>query len=145
MPDFFEVKSFVDEVNLDHRIECAAKAFGSSEKFPNKVYHRMQEAPNYDPFLDLYITYKKDKIVSFCTIWKDIDNNLGYFEPVGTDPNFQKKGLGKAILNEGMKRLKEMNIKRACVGAYEDERKAFYNSSGFTERVLHRPWKRVGI
>jgi ribosomal protein S18 acetylase RimI-like enzyme len=140
LPKPFVITSFQEGVDLDSRIECVSKAFGS-KGFPKEVYYYMQKAPSYNPNIDLVITLK-NKVVSLCTVWHDRQNNIGYFEPVATHPDFQKRGLGKAILNEGLKRLNKMGVRLAYVGASGDDRKEFYNSSGFTTRVLIKPWKK---
>ena len=33
-----------------------------------------------------------------CTIWFDQVNGVGLFEPVATHPDFQGRGLGKAVM-----------------------------------------------
>lgn len=41
---------------------------------------------------------------------------IGLFEPVRTHPDFQGKGLGKAVMTEGLRRMKAAGMKRAIVG-----------------------------
>ena len=43
---------------------------------------------------------------SACTIWFDPVNAVGLFEPVATHPDFQGKGLGKAVMAEGLRCMK---------------------------------------
>lgn len=138
LPTTFEIVSFEDGFNLDSRIECSSKAF-NSKRFSKEVYHFMQKAPSYDPSLDLVIK-AGDDVISLCTIWEDRKNNLAYFEPVATHPDFQGKGLGLAIVNEGIRRLRERNIPKAYVGSAGDWRKAFYCKAGFSKSVLCKPW-----
>ncbi len=138
LPEGLEISSFAKGFDLDSRIECSAGAF-DSERFSKEVYCFMQKAPNYDPALDLVLK-DGEKVVSLCTVWQDRENSLGYFEPVATAPAYQRKGLGFAILNEGMRRLKERKVKRAYVGSYGDWRRKFYIKAGFTRSVLCNPW-----
>lgn len=140
LPAEYTFHSLDDDKFWDSKIDCTAKAFGS-EKVTREIYTFMQSAPSYDRSLDLYIVYK-DMVVSMCIIWLDTRDDLGYFEPVATHPDFQGKGLGKALLNYGMKLLKNRGIAKAYVGAYGDDRKAFYYKSGFTSSVTFRPWKK---
>lgn len=138
--DEYTIQSLDDDTYLDSKIECAAKAF-NSEKVTKEIYAFMQRAPSYQRSLDLFILYKK-KVVSLCIVWLDQRNSLGYIEPVATHPDFQRKGLGKAILNYSMQQLQERGIARAYVGAYGDERKSFYYKSGFSDSVTFQPWER---
>jgi predicted N-acetyltransferase YhbS len=138
IPKRYNVVSFEDGFDLTSRIDCSTRAF-SSKRFSKEVYRFMQKAPNYDPSLDLVIT-DKDEVVSLCTVWPDRKNDLGYIEPVATAPEYQRKGLGLAVVNEAMRRLKERGFKTAYVGSAGDWRKAFYTAAGFNKSVLSNPW-----
>jgi ribosomal protein S18 acetylase RimI-like enzyme len=66
-------------------------------------------------------------------IWYDAENRVGEFEPVGTVADFQGKGLGKAVVLDGLRRLKARGAQQAIV--YADMRYApaqrLYTSAGF--------------
>lgn len=68
-----------------------------------------------------------------CGIWFDPLNGVGLFEPVGTHPDFQGKGLGKAVMAEGMRRMKAAGMRRAVVGFDPSNAAALalYTSMGF--------------
>ena len=68
-----------------------------------------------------------------CGIWFDPLNGVGLFEPVGTYPDFQGKGLGKAVMAEGMRRMKAAGMRRAVVGFDPSNAAALalYTSMGF--------------
>ncbi len=70
---------------------------------------------------------------SACTIWFDEENRVGLFEPVATHPDFQGKGLGKAVMAEGMRRMKAAGMVSAIVGFDPDNvaARALYTSMGF--------------
>jgi mycothiol synthase len=138
LPSRYEIASFREGFDLSSRIECSSKAF-NTKNFSKEVYYHMQKAPHYNPALDLVIK-DKEAVVSLCTVWEDPENNLAIFEPVATTPEYQRKGLGLAILNEGMKKLSDRNIETAYVGFDEDWRKSFYEKAGFTKSVLGNPW-----
>ena len=80
------------------------------------------------------------EFASFCTVWFDDVNRTGAFEPVGTAPEHQRRGLGKAVMCEGLRRLKRMGATMAYVGSYSPAAHAFYSSVGFTEYDLSFPW-----
>lgn len=50
-----------------------------------------------------------------CVIWLDHHTRVGLFEPVGTHPDFQRKGLGKAVLYEGLRRMQVAGMTKAIV------------------------------
>ncbi|MCB0104133.1 MAG: GNAT family N-acetyltransferase, partial [Anaerolineales bacterium] len=82
-------------------------------------------------------------IASFCTIWFDDVTRTAYFEPVATVPKHQRHGLGKAILTEGLKRLKTMGAKIATVGGYSNEANGLYFSVFGKEFDQTQPWEKI--
>jgi mycothiol synthase len=52
---------------------------------------------------------------------------------VGTHPDFQRKGLGKAVMLEGFRRLRAGGMRQAIVSTFEDNLAAIklYESVGF--------------
>ena len=66
--------------------------------------------------LDLVAADETGAVVAFCTIWYDDVARSGYYEPVGTMPEHQRRGLCTALLHEGMRRLVERGAVHACIG-----------------------------
>jgi mycothiol synthase len=87
----------------------------------------------YDGERDLFVRSPDGRGASACTIWFDPVNAVGLFEPVGTHPDFQGKGLGKAVMAEGMRRMKAAGMQRAVVGFDPNNAAALalYTSMGF--------------
>lgn len=141
MPSGYTLHDMVseDDLDLQHKIDQNTKAF-DSPTFPIEIYRNMQQGPSYRKEYDLYTMDIDSKITSNCNIWFDNELNIGYFEPVSTDSDHRRKGLGQATLNEGLKRLKQSGVIRAYVGSYGNDRKAFYNASGFTNSIAFYPW-----
>jgi len=68
--------------------------------------------------------------------------NTAVFEPVGTHPAHQKRGLGKAVMSEGLRRAQKLGATPATVSSYSTGAHALYDSMGFTEVDLLEPWFR---
>lgn len=103
-------------------------------------YRNVQRAPLYRRDLDLVAVTPNGEIASFCTIWFDDVTRTGTFEPVGTAPAHQRRGLSKALMCEGLRRLRRFGATMAHVGSYSPEAHAAYASVGFTEYDLSEPW-----
>ena len=91
----------------------------------------MEQAPLFRPDLEIMVKCDDGTLTSFCVVWYDERTSAGMFEPVGTHPDYERLGLGRAILLEGLRRLKAIGSKRAYVESYGNDRKAFYSSAGF--------------
>jgi ribosomal protein S18 acetylase RimI-like enzyme len=93
----------------------------------------MKNAPGYEPDLD-NIAVRADGIVGAgALVWLDHANRIGEFEPVGTRPQFQRMGLGRAILLRGLAKMRERGMRTAIVGTNATNAAAIatYESVGF--------------
>ena len=68
-----------------------------------------------------------------CLCWFDPASRSGLFEPVGTRPAYRGEGLGRAVMLEGLRRLRGLGADTALVTAIHDNRAAIrlYESVGF--------------
>ena len=105
-------------------------------------YHHIQSAPLYRRDLDIVAIANDGSIASFCTVWFDDVTRTAYFEPVATVPKHQRHGLGKAVLTEGLRRLKRMGAKIATVGGYSDAANGLYFSVFGKEFDQTQPWEK---
>lgn len=103
-------------------------------------YRNIQTAPLYRRDLDLVAVAPDGAIAAFCTIWFDDVTRSAYFEPVATVPAHQRRGLGKALLTEGLHRLQRMGATRAFVGGYSEAANALYRTVMGPEHELDEPW-----
>ncbi len=103
-------------------------------------YRNIQNAPLYRRDLDLVAVAPDGAIASFATIWFDDVTQSAYFEPVATVPEHRRRGLAKATITEGLKRLKRMGAVVAFVGGYSDRANALYASTMSPECDLSEPW-----
>jgi len=103
-------------------------------------YRNIQTAPLYRRDLDLVAIAPDGAIASFCTIWFDDVTRSAYFEPVATVPAHQRRGLGRALLTEGLRRLQRMGATRAFVGGHSAAANALYRSVIGPEYELYEVW-----
>ncbi|NUQ05917.1 MAG: GNAT family N-acetyltransferase [Anaerolineae bacterium] len=75
--------------------------------------------PMYRPELDLFIVNDDDQPVAFCIGWVHPDGTAGQIEPLGVHPDYQRLGLGKAVLLEGLRRLQAGGVARALIDSYK--------------------------
>ena len=56
------------------------------------------------------------------------ENRVAYVEPVATDPDFRRMGLGRAVVEESLRRAAADGAEVAWVGSGQE----FYAAMGFT-------------
>jgi mycothiol synthase len=103
-------------------------------------YRNIQTAPLYRRDLDLVAIAPEGDIAAFCTIWLDDGTRSACFEPVATVPAHQRRGLGKAVMTEGLRRLQRMGAATALVGGYSTAANALYRSVMGPDHELYQPW-----
>jgi ribosomal protein S18 acetylase RimI-like enzyme len=142
LPEGFSIRSSRGEEDARLRAACSHAAFGSSKPFeeywPRTL--RFMQSPVYVPEHEIFVIAPTGQVAAYCIIWIDEVTKLGHFEPVGTHPDFQRKGLGKCLLFEGFRRLKSEGMTEADVCTNYDNPPAIglYESVGFqkSERLL---------
>ncbi len=103
-------------------------------------YRNIQRCPLYRRDLDIVAAAPDGAIASFCTIWYDDVTRTAYYEPVATAPEYQRLGLGRACLLEGLRRLQHLGCLLAFVNSEEEGPQRFYHSVGFDEHDVLRAW-----
>jgi len=140
----YTVRALGDVEELPARSWASWRAFHPDEPDERyqgwEWYHNIQRQPLYRRDLDMVAVAPSGEVASFCTIWYDDVTRSGYVEPVGTAPEHQRHGLGKAVMSEGLRRLARLGALVAFVGSYSATAHALYNSVGFTEYELCEPW-----
>jgi ribosomal protein S18 acetylase RimI-like enzyme len=105
-------------------------------------YRNVQRVPLYRRDLDIVAVSPEGELAAFCTVWFDDLSRTADFEPVGTHPDHQRRGLGKAVMTEGLRRARRLGAVLARVSSYGKGAHALYESMGFTEYDLLEPWIR---
>ena len=140
----YTIRSLGDVEELPARSLLSWKAFHPDE--PDEHYQgwhwypNVQRAPLYRRDLDLVAVAPDGELASFCTVWFDDVTRCATFEPVGTAPAHQRRGLASAVMGEGMRRAKRLGADLAAVGSYSQSAGALYASLGFSQYDLSYPW-----
>ncbi|MBP7692201.1 MAG: GNAT family N-acetyltransferase [Anaerolineales bacterium] len=103
-------------------------------------YRNVQRAPLYRRDLDLVAVAPDGEHAAFCTLWFDDVTRTAAFEPVGVHPAHQRRGLGKALMAEGLRRVRGLGATLCTVGSYSEAAGALYAALGFTHYELSEPW-----
>ena len=110
----------------------------SDGDIPDEDYARLMTLPGYVRELDLAAVTPDGIVASNVNAWPDPVNRIGDFGPVGTRAEHRRQGLQRALMLEGMRRLREHGMERVCVstGVQNAAAQALYQSVGF--RIVNR-------
>ena len=76
-------------------------------------------------------TQQKNDVCAYSFVYVDKQTNTALIEPVSTREKYQRKGIGKAMMQGVMRRCKELGIEKCYVNSFGWRRK-FYNAAGFS-------------
>jgi ribosomal protein S18 acetylase RimI-like enzyme len=125
----------VTETDVVSRGAAQHAAFQSGtrlEEYLQKYCH-FSTSPGYPHGCDWAAIAPDKRVAAFCIAWPDVVSRIGQIEPVGTHPDFQRKGLGRAVMLAGMRYLQSLGMRsvRICVLADNPAAIALYENVGF--------------
>jgi predicted N-acetyltransferase YhbS len=143
LPPGYSIRHVRGEEDAEARAAVQRSAFEST--FMTAERHaRVRAAPTYRPELDIVVEAPDGTFAAFALVWFDEANRLGVFEPVGTAVDHQRRGLGRAVMVEGLRRLAGLGARVACVqtGVDEEPARRLYQATGFIELDRCYAWAR---
>jgi mycothiol synthase len=146
-PAGYTIRPLGDRQELSSRSWASWRAFHSDEpdeKYQNDWtwYLNIQAAPLYRPELDLVAVTPAGEVAAFTTIWYDELTRSGYFEPVGCMPEHQRRGLGRALLYEGMRRLKKLGATLCMTSGGSPHANGLYQAVLGPIYDVYQPWEK---
>ena len=122
--------------------DAHGSAFSSS--WTPEAYRGYMETPPYEPRFEIIAVGSDGVVAGFAVVWLDRVNKIGYFEPVGTHADHQRRGVGSAVLASGMDLMYAEGMVRASVLHDSDSsaNAAFYASCGFARIGTISRWVR---
>ena len=147
LPEGFRVTTLKDDFDLLQYRRVLWKGFNHELKgeglfnFSSEDEASAREEmfrPNINLDLKVAVVSPEGNFVSYCGMWYDPAARFALVEPVATDPEYRKMGLGKAAVLEGVRRVGLLGAKIAFVGSSQQ----FYYSIGFRPFATSTIWKK---
>ena len=147
IPAGYSIRSVGNEADLPGRSWVSWRAFHADEPVEHyqgwQWYRNIQRVPLYRRDLDIVAIAPSGEHAAFSTAWLDDVTRTVVFEPVGTHPEHRQRGLGKAVMAEGLRRAERLGATLATVGSYSAGAHALYSAMGFVDYDLSEPWDKT--
>jgi ribosomal protein S18 acetylase RimI-like enzyme len=145
VPAGYEIRSMGDAEEHPDRNWASWLVFHPGEPDENfdpdhTWYRNLKAAPLYRRDLDLVAIAPGGGIAAFCTIWYDDYTRSAQVVFIGTVPEHQGHGLGKAIMCEGMKRLKQLGSTSVFTIAGADPAENAFCESVLQDYITAEQW-----
>jgi ribosomal protein S18 acetylase RimI-like enzyme len=143
VPEGYRIRRFLGASEVEARVEAHRAAFAPS-RMRREKHERLLDLPDYRVEDDLVVEAPDGSIASFAIAWWDPEARVGAFEPVGTDPRHQRRGLSAALLCHGLRRYRDLGATVVQVFSDADNAasEALYQSVGFRRRAFHDRFRR---
>jgi GNAT superfamily N-acetyltransferase len=141
LPDGFRLKTLEEDNDLRKVHRVLWRGFdhpGEPDEEGIKDRKKMQSVPGYRTDLNIVVQAPDGFFVAYSGAWYDPLNRLAYVEPVATDPDYRRLGLGRAAVLEGVRRCGELGATVAYVGS----NLPFYKAIGFEDLYVSQCWTR---
>ncbi|MEO8611907.1 MAG: GNAT family N-acetyltransferase [Chloroflexota bacterium] len=137
LPDGFSIRPMAGLQETEKLIAVQNATFGWS--WTPETYRPVLESPAFQAEQQLVVVAPDGQFGAFCYLMLDTHNKIGMFEDVGTHPDFQRRGLGRALLLDGFRHMAARGMQTAFVPYVlrADAAVALYASAGFQVRYRH--------
>ena len=143
LPDGFRLTSLAEECNwakvnrvIWHGFNHEGEPPSTAEELESR--RKMFDTPKARRDLKIAVIAPNGDFVAFCGTFYEPTHHFAYVEPVATDPDYRRMGLGKAAVMEGIRRCGELGATVAYVGSDQD----FYKALGFKKVFNSECWVR---
>ncbi len=107
------------------------------------VEARLRQCSLYDPTLDLAVEDADGRVAGYALFWFDHTTLVGLLEPMRVEDDYQRRGIARMLLTNGLDRLGRKGALRLKVGFETDAARNLYLGVGFVQtsidRLLIRP------
>lgn len=143
LPDGYKIISMADGWDFYQYNKVMWRGFDhegepSQDKGSIEWRKTMLSSPHIIPELILSVIAPNGDYVSHCGIWYKHNTNYAYVEPVATDPNYRKLGLGKAVVLKAALEAQHLGAKKAYVCSSQQ----FYYRIGFYPASTETWWEK---
>lgn len=127
------------------RIDAPSRPHPMIGRNGEHVAERLGECSLYRPELDLTVYDAAGAVAGYALFWADPVTGVGLVEPMRTEDEFQRMGIGRLLLTAGLDRLAAHGCSRLKVTYIvgNDASRALYLGAGFHPTSQDRTYRRA--
>ncbi|MDP3488188.1 MAG: GNAT family N-acetyltransferase [Bacillota bacterium] len=142
LPAGYSIVSMAEENDLHKINRVLWRGFNHpgeppESEIPGRI--KSQSGPDFRRDITLAVKAPNGNFVSYCGMWYTPDIDYAVVEPVATDPDYRRMGIGKAVVLEGIRRC----FAEGAVAVYVGSGQQFYFDIGFKPIAATRRWSKT--
>jgi len=133
LPAGFRLRDGPVEAEFEEYSTMHRTAWGSGSTYSPEVHRAVAESPGYRRSLNPSVVDPLGAFAGACIVWLDVANRIGEIEPLQVAPPFRRRGLARAVVVEGLRRMRRTGMRSALVYGVDRNEAArrLYASLGF--------------
>ena len=128
----------VDGFAIVDRVARADRPHPMIARNGERVEPRLRQCSLYDPALDLAIEDADGRVAGYALFWFDHTTRVGLLEPMRVEDDYQRRGLARMLVTDGLDRLACKGAHRLKVGFETDAARDLYLGAGFVQTSVDR-------
>jgi ribosomal protein S18 acetylase RimI-like enzyme len=114
LPSGFRVESLAENGDYDRHVATERLTF-DNDYLDRNWFDGKSSAPSYSFDWDLGVISPQGQHVAFALVWLDAQNKVAQIDPVGTHPDYRRRGFAKALLSVCFRRLHDIGLQRVYI------------------------------
>ena len=119
LPPGFRIASLAEDGRWAERIALENSLWGTS--LDEAWFRGKSSAPHYSFDRDLLVLSPEGRQVACCLIWLDHSSGIGEIDPIGTHPDYRRRGLARALVAEGLRRMRTAGMRYGFIACDADD------------------------
>jgi ribosomal protein S18 acetylase RimI-like enzyme len=115
LPPGFTITSLAEYDHYLERIDLENSIWGAN--LTEAWLRGKSSAPSYSPKWDLIVVAPDGKLAAQSLVWLYPKSQMGEIDPLGTHPEYRKRGLAKALVLESFKRMRNSGVHYAYIAS----------------------------
>ncbi len=137
-PDDRQPVETVDGFSLVERLTDPDRPHPMIARNGPLIEERLRQCTLYDPTLDLAVQDADGTVAGYALFWFDPTTFVGLLEPMRVADDYQRRGLARMLLTNGLDRLTRKGARRLKVGFTTDPARRLYLGAGFVQTSVDR-------
>jgi predicted N-acetyltransferase YhbS len=133
----------VEDFVIVDRVLRADRPHPMVQRNGEAVEQRLQQCSLYDPTLDLAVEDEDGTVAGYALFWFDDTTLVGLLEPMRVEDRYQRRGISRMLLTNGLDRLAARGARRLKVGFTSDPARKLYLGAGFVQTSVDRTLTRA--
>ena len=119
LPSGYHFTTLAEYGNYAELIDLVNQVWGMS--LDEAWFRGKSTAPGYSLDRKLLVVSPQGRLAAYCLFWLYPDNKTAEIDPIGTHPDYRRRGLARALVLESFRRMRERSMRFAYIASETED------------------------